>query len=417
MGRSNQELAVSRLLVVVIVVAIIVLAALGALYASTLSKPPSKNVVITIGADVPMTGTFSVYGPQDVWAYSYAINQTNQEGGVYLSSCKCNATLKLVYYDDASDPTTAQSNVQRLTSVDNATAILGGFATPIILAEARVAQAQNTPFLGIGSADDPYDSGNYTYVFIPFMNLNGQFTPILNYFQTLPHSQRPTKAAFWIEDSPLGHDSFAAFQTLAQQYGIQVVYSATYEPGTTDFSSIILATKASGATFLAAIPTPPDGITMLSQMRNLNYTPSYFLMQRAPEFGAFPCAAGANANGVIDDNVWNMLLNTPGNQQLVQAWNSTHPGDIPFVIGEAYTCALLLIHAIQTSSSANKNSIREALSTTNMSTPMGQIWFPLGYGHAHHLYLSLQWQNGLPQIIWPPEYATASAIPLFAPVS
>lgn len=413
-GRPLRK-AVSTVAIGIVVVIILVVAAVGVYYYLQ-STPKPATQTITIGASVPLTGAFSSFGTEELWAYQYAINQTNKAGGIHLSSCNCNATVKFVYYNDASNPDTTTSNTQRLISTDNATAILGSWASPLVFAGARVAQAVKVPFVSPGSADSVYDTGNYTYVFLPFLNITGNFAPTIQYIQSLPASQRPTKLALWVEDSSLGHDSAAAWSQVAQKAGINVVYQTTYETGLKDFSSIILATKASGANFVATIPTPPDAITMITQMKTLSYTPTVIDMPRGADQSAFAHAAGVSlSNGVIDAYCWDPYINTPGNAALVQAYTTSHPTALPpDAIGPAYTAAEVLMNAIARAGSTNGNAIRQALSTTHLETPEGLIIFPLGYGHSTFLPLVLQWQNLKPQVVWPSQYATASAIPLFS---
>ena len=56
-----------------------------------------------------------------------------------------------------------------------------------------------------------------------------------------------------------------------------------YAPGAKDFSDLILKAKAANADAVFALPTPPDGMTMVKQMKELGYNPKLDLFIRAPD--------------------------------------------------------------------------------------------------------------------------------------
>jgi branched-chain amino acid transport system substrate-binding protein len=365
------------------------------------------NLIIKIGASLPLTGGFSSFGQDDLIAYQYAIDQINSQGGLYVSSLGGSAKLQLVYYDDTSNPTTVTNNIQRLVMVDNVTALLGGWSTPLIVAAARQAQTYQVPFVGVGSTDPVYDRQNYTYTFLAFGNLTIQSVP-LEFLAGLPANQRPQKVAIWAENTVLGAMSAQDWKDNAQKYGFQVVYSNTYEPGTKDYSTIILATKQAGAEVVLAIPSPPDAVTMAVQMKDLNYKPALLQLQRGAETSYFASTGGAAANGVVVGQDWAPSMNTPGNKELVQFYvNKTKslPGTN---FGEAYVCMQILSAAIRNAGSLNRNAIRQALSTGQFQTVEGLKFFPAGFGHANRgVWLMAQWQNGTLQVVWPSAYASA----------
>lgn len=426
MSRKAVSKAQASLLIVVILVAII-----GAsMYLSSMGKGPTPvspqvssvtgmtsaaqtktlSVVVKIGASLPLTGSFSSFGQDDLLAYQHYIDQINAQGGIYLSSLGGYAKVQLVSYDDTSNPTTVTGNIQRLVMVDNVTALLGGWSTPLIVAGARAAQSAQTPFVAVGSTDPVYDQANYTYTFLPFGNLTIQSVP-MEFLAGLPAGQKPSKIAIWAENTVLGAESSQDWKVNADKYGLQVVYSNTYEPGTKDYSSIILATKQAGAEAVFAIPSPPDAVTIALQMKDLNYKPALLMLQRGSETSYFAKTAGDAANGVVVGQDWAPSMNTPGNKELVQYYvNKT--GSVPGTnFGEAYACMQILAAAIQKAGSLNKNAIRQALATGQYPTVEGLKFFPKGFGHGNRsVWMMAQWQNGALQVVWPNDYASARAI-------
>ena len=420
--------AISRAIVSAAVVFIILVAAVGSYYLYTQPQPTTRqtqattsqmqatasqtkklDMTIKIGASLPLTGGSSSFGQDNLIAYQYGISQINSQGGIYLSSLNGYAPVQLVYYDDTSNPTTTTNNVQRLVSEDKVVALLSGWTTPLDVATARVAQSAQIPYVGVGSADPIYD-GNYTWTFMNYGNLTMQSVP-LEFLASLPASQRPSGVAIWAETSPLGAQSAADWKLNAAKLGFQVVYQNTYQPGEKDYSSIILATKQAGAQIVFGIPIPPDAVTMVVQMNDLNYHPALISLQRGAETSYFPSTAAAAANGVVFAVDWAPSMTTKGNAEIVKFYQNK-TGHLPGSnFGQAYATLQILAAAIQNAGSLDKNALQKALATGRFDTVEGLKFFPKGFGHANRsTWMVEQWQNGVLQVIWPSEQASAKPI-------
>src|SRR5206468_23950 len=68
-----------------------------------------------------------------------------------------------------------------------------------------------------------------------------------------------------------GKELGSLWQDQAKQHGYQVVSSGEYAPGAKDFSDLILKAKSAGAEALFALPSPPDGMTIFKQMKELDF--------------------------------------------------------------------------------------------------------------------------------------------------
>src|SRR2546430_16249253 len=65
--------------------------------------------------------------------------------------------------------------------------------------------------------------------------------------------------------------------------GYQVAVNGEYAPGAKDFSDLILKAKSANADLVLGLPTPPDGMTMVKQMKELGLSPKMLLLIRAPD--------------------------------------------------------------------------------------------------------------------------------------
>ena len=72
-------------------------------------------------------------------------------------------------------------------------------------------------------------------------------------------------------------------KALAKKHGYEVVASGEYAPGSKDFSDLILKAKTAGAEAVLALPSPPDGMTIVKQMKELDFNTKVNLFIRAAD--------------------------------------------------------------------------------------------------------------------------------------
>src|SRR3972149_3450265 len=91
----------------------------------------------------------------------------------------------------------------------------------------------------------------------------------------LPEAQRPKKVAIFQEKTDWGKELGDLWMKEAAAHGYQIVLQAEYAVGSKDFSDIILRAKNAGAETLLSLPNPPDGMAIVKQMQELDYTPRF----------------------------------------------------------------------------------------------------------------------------------------------
>ena len=102
-------------------------AALGTLLISSLivlacittawSAAPAPDA-IKIGCTLPLTGRFAANGIEVKDGYEIAVQHINEDGGILIKEYGKKIPVKLIMYDDESDPTKAAARYEKLFSED-----------------------------------------------------------------------------------------------------------------------------------------------------------------------------------------------------------------------------------------------------------------------------------------------------------
>src|SRR5438105_4001697 len=98
---------------------------------------------ITIGLGMALTGGLAGAGKSALLAMQIWRDDVNAKGGLL------GRPVKLVYYDDQSNPATVPALYTKLLDVDKVDLIVSGYGTNLIAPAMPVAMAHNRLFLGL----------------------------------------------------------------------------------------------------------------------------------------------------------------------------------------------------------------------------------------------------------------------------
>ncbi len=376
---------------------------LGAAAALGWTSAADAGEAIKLGGSVPLTGRYGGGGAQNKAGYELAVEAINRAGGVSVGGKKL--PLELTLLDDESDPTKTVARLETLAS-QGVVAYLGGFASDMHAAAAAIAEKNKIPYCGVAFSLYAIHQQGYRYLFSPFSKSPDQaratFQVVNDY---VPEAQRPKKVAIFQEKTDWGKELGDLWEKEAPGYGYQIALRAEYAVGTKDFSDIILKAKTAGAEAMLSVPNPPDGMALVKQMQELDYTPKFSLAIRAPDPPVWSRNLGKAGDYMSFAPGWHNAVKYPGVAEL----NAEHqkrlgrPADP--IVGPSYACVQILANAIERAGSLDRDKIRDAMAATNMMTVEGPVRFtPDGTGQIH--FVINQWLGGKQELVWPKEFAT-----------
>ncbi len=358
---------------------------------------------IKVGAVVPITGRYGAGGAQVRAGYEIAVEQLNAAGGVTVGGKKM--PLELILLDDESDATKTVSRLETLAA-QGVVAYLGGFGSDLHAAAASVAEKNRVPYLGVAFALNKIHQQGFRYLFSPFWKSPdiGQATQGL--LALIPAGERPKSVAIFQEKTDWGREMATAWTEAGKGAGYQVVLNGEYAPGAKDFSDVILKAKSAKADAVFALPTPPDGMTMIKQMKELDYTPKLALFIRAPDAVVWSKNLGKDGDYMVLAAGWHHAMKGTGVKELNDAHEKKYGRPADPITGPAYACVQILAAAVTRAGSLDRDKVRDAIAATNMTTVIGPVKFrPDGTGIVQQALL--QWINGKQELVWPKESATA----------
>jgi branched-chain amino acid transport system substrate-binding protein len=313
--------------------------------------------------------------------------------------------IELILVDDESDATKTVSRFESLAA-QGVVAYLGGFGSDLHAAAASVAEKNKIPYLGVAFALNSVHQRGFRYLFSPFWKSPDIGQAMQGLFASIPAADRPKTAAIFQEKTDWGREMAAAWIDGAKTAGYDVTVHGEYAPGAKDFSDLILKAKGANVDVVFALPTPPDGMTIVKQMKELGYSPKMAMFIRAPDPPVWSKNLGKDGDYVLLAPGWHYGVKAPGVKELNDAHVKKVGRPADPIAGPAYAAVQILAAAITRANALDRDKIRDAVAATDMTTVVGPVKFrPDGTGIVQSVFV--QWINGKQELVWPRESATA----------
>src|SRR5262249_44702528 len=136
---TPEETMLARLKCQAIAASLLAAASVAAFLTPTQAQTPSGQPV-TIGFGMALTGPLAGFGKQALLGMKIWEEETNAKGGLL------GRPVKLVYYDDQSNPSTVPGIYTKLLDVDKVDLVLSGYATNMVAPAIPVAMQKGKTF-------------------------------------------------------------------------------------------------------------------------------------------------------------------------------------------------------------------------------------------------------------------------------
>src|SRR5712691_975360 len=255
---------------------------------------------IKIGFSMAQTGPLGPNGQQALLGMKIWEEETNAKGGLL------GRPVKLVYYDDQSNPSTVPGIYTKLLDVDKVDLVLGGYATNMVAPAMPVVIQKKKTFISLFALDvnAEFKYPKYFSVLPTGPKTKPSFTEGV-YQVAMAQNPKPTTVALAAEDAEFSRNACEGARENAKTFGVKIVYDKTFPPGTTDFSLIVRALQASNAGIVIICSYPLSSVGIVLAVNELNYKPKIIggamVGLQATVFKNKP---GPKLNGIVNYETW-----------------------------------------------------------------------------------------------------------------
>src|ERR1700730_16258704 len=380
---------------------------------------------IKIGFSMAMTGGLGGNGKSALLAQKIWEEDVNAKGGLL------GRKVKLIYYDDQSNPSTVPGIYTKLLDVDKVDIVMGGYATAMLAPAMPIVIQRKKLFIGLlGLAvNTEFNYPNY-FVMIPSgPNAKPAFTK--GFFNiAMAQNPKPKTVAIVAADQEFSRHASDGARENAKAAGLQVVYDKSYPPSTTDFGPIVRAIQATNADLVVVCSYPPDSIGMVRAVNEIGYKPKMIGGAMVGlQATAIKTQLGALLSGWVNYDFWLPVpkMQFPGVADLMQKYQARAPGEGVDALGYymppwGYAQLQVLQQAVEATKSLDDQKIADYIRANTFKTVVGDVKFGKGGEWAQSRVLQTQFQNiqrsditqfkdiAAQVVLDPPEYASGTVI-------
>jgi branched-chain amino acid transport system substrate-binding protein len=370
-------------------------AAIAAQDATPAAAPSGEP--IAIGAAVSTTGSNGRTGLYQQEAYLLWEEQKNAAGGLL------GRPVRMVLYDDQSDPATGARLYERLLTEDNVDLVLGPYSSSVTQAVAQVTERAGQPLLAAGASAGDLWARGYQYLF-------GVYSVAEDYFKSIVLDIAPaqgyTTAAIIYEDTLFPTSTASGAAAHCETAGIEVVLNEVYPAEATDVSSVLTRVRDANPDMLIGGSYLPDSVLITRQSKELGVNPRLYTFSVGAAQPDFEESLGADADYVLGPSMWEPQIESPGNAEFVAAYQEKFDREPDYHSAAGYSACQVLEAAVTQVGGLELDAIRDALLALELDTVLPGMFKVDETGkQIGHIPLTVQWQDGEKVIVTPEDFA------------
>ena len=370
-------------------------AALAAFGVPAGAQAPSGQP-ITIGFGMALTGPLAANGKQALLGAKIWEETINKKGGLL------GRPVKLVYYDDQSNPSTVPGIYTKLLDVDKVDLVTGPYATAMIAPAMPVVMQKGKVFIGLFglAVNSEFNYPKYFAMIPSGPETKPSFTK--GFFDVAAQQNpKPQTVALVAADQEFSRNACEGARENAKAVGMRVVYDKTYPPTTTDFSPIVRAIQATNPDIVSVCSYPLDSVGMVKAVNEIGFKPKMIGGAMVGlQATVFKTQLGPLLNGWVNYETWvpSEKMLTPEVKEFLATYQSRAAAEgvdpLGYYLGTwGYAYMELLGNAITGAKSINDDQVANYLRSNPVKTIMGDIKFGKGGEWAESRMLQVQYHG------------------------
>jgi branched-chain amino acid transport system substrate-binding protein len=255
---------------------------------------------IKIGFSMAQTGSLAGAGQQALLGAKIWEADINAKGGLL------GRPVKLIYYDDQTNPSLIPGIYTKLMDVDECDLVIGPYGTNMVAPAIPTVMQKGKVFIGLFALDA---NGEFHYPKY-FSMLPAGPTPKQSFtegfFQVAAaQNPKPQTVAIASEDAEFSRNAADGARDNVKKFGFKIVYDNRYPPSTTDFSPVINAIQATNPDLVVICSYPNSSVGMLQSAHELALKPQMMGGGMVGlQYTAIKSKLTTELNGIVNYETW-----------------------------------------------------------------------------------------------------------------
>ena len=358
--------------------------------------PAKAQEPIRIGFGMSLTGPLSANGKSALLAMKIWEGDINAKGGLL------GRPVKLVYYDDQSNPSTVPGIYTKILDIDQVDLIVGGYATNMLAPAMPIAMRKKKVLIGIlgVAVNSDFKYPGYFAMVPSGPDPKPAFTK--GFIElAMAQNPKPQTIALVGADMEFSQNTLEGARQTAKAAGLKIVYDKTYPPANTEFVSIVRAIQATNPDLVVIGSYPLDSVGMVRAVNEVGFKPKMIGGAMVGlQATVFKTQLGPLLNGWVNYDFWLPLktMEFPGVMEFIKKYQVRAPGEgvdpLGFYIAPwGYGYLQVLGQAIEATKSLDDAKLIDYMHKATFKTILGDVKFGADGEWVQSRVLQVQFQN------------------------
>jgi branched-chain amino acid transport system substrate-binding protein len=402
------------------------LAAAAGTTASLAGSARAQAKPLTIGFGMALTGSLAPNGKSALLGMQIWEEDINAKGGLL------GRPVKLVYYDDQSNPSGVPGLYTKLLDVDKVDIVVSGYATNMVApAMPVVMQHDRTFFSLLGLAvNSEFHYPRYFSV-TPTGGPNPKQSFSEGFFAVaMEQTPKPQTLAITGADAEFPRNALDGVRVQAKKLGLKIVYDKTYPPTTADYTPVVRAVAATNPDIYFSASYPADSVGIIRASHEIGFKPKlYGGGMVGLQATALKMQLGPLLNGIVTYDFWLPWAGfaTDEGRALIEKYQAKSAAAGVDLLGYymppfGYALLQVVEQAVKATGGTNDDKLADYARKNTFKTVAGDIKFNAEGEWTESQVMAVQFQgvsgNGVDQfkdpktevILWPTKYRTGKII-------
>jgi len=361
-------------------------------------------VPIRLGAHAPQTGRLARHGIEQMRGIRLAAEEYERRRGV---------PVRLLVYDDESDPQKAAAAVEKLAGVERVHGIVGGYGSALVGPASGVAERYDTPYLTTGAADTRL-SGRGLRNFFRLNHMPGYAAAQAGAIRSL---FRAARVAILVNSQSSTEELGTEVRRRLEEAGVRVPVFERFESGTTNFKPLLLKVRDAGCDVLVVEGYFPDYVASIRDAGILSLPVKAYVGAWGIGTPDFVREMGPLAEYVFGTSVWEKGTAPAAarreEEEFVAAYRARYGEEPSYIAMLGYLSARYMLDALAKGRGPDgvpdPARTRSALRAMDTVGPLGRVAFDDRGDPRFFSAVLFQVRDGRPRVVWPRDRAAGKA--------
>ncbi len=357
---------------------------------------------IRFGVTLGLTGKYANMSDMQKKGYLLWEREVNKRGGIL------GRQVKMIIRNDKSDKEEAKKLYKDFIINNRCDLAFAPYSSGITGAIAPITEKYGYPLLTAGASADSLWRQGYRYLF-------GVYKPAgkyaVGFLELLAMSDIETLAIVYADDS-FSTSMAKGAVTWAKRFGRKVVFYEGFKKGTANLDKIARMAEKTNAEALMVCGHFDEALNMRLSLDRIGWRPKAYFATVGPVMQAFHDKLKDKADHTFSASLWEYNDKTymPGSKVFYDSFKAAYNQEPVYQAATAYAAGKIFEAAINKAGAIDREKVRDMLSKMDTMTILGRYGVDKTGKQISHFVVTLQWQKGKKEIVWPEGLITSKPV-------